>query len=89
MTDDALGGKLYGIGTVELSFPLGLPEEFGIKAALFTDFGTLGELDDSDLGPGIVDELALRGSAGVSVFWDSPFGPVRLDFGHAFLKEFL
>ncbi len=87
LTDDALGGKLYGISTVELTFPLGLPEEFGIKAALFADFGTLGQLDDADLAPGIVDDLGLRGSAGVSIFWDSPFGPVRLDFGHAFLKE--
>jgi outer membrane protein insertion porin family len=86
-TDDALGGKMYGIASIELTFPLGLPEEFGIKAALFTDVGTLGKLDSSDLGPNIVDDLAIRGSAGVSVFWDSPFGPVRLDFGHAFLKE--
>lgn len=86
-TDDALGGNLYGIGTIELSFPLGLPEEFGMKAALFADFGTLGKLNKSDLGPGIVDDLSLRGSGGVSIFWDSPFGPVRFDFGHAFLKE--
>ena len=35
----------------------------------------------------IRDELSLRASAGVSVFWDSPFGRVRLDFSHVFAKE--
>ena len=35
----------------------------------------------------IRDELSLRASAGLSVFWDSPFGRVRLDFSHVFAKE--
>jgi outer membrane protein insertion porin family len=35
----------------------------------------------------IEDELSLRASAGLSVFWDSPFGRVRLDFSHVFKKE--
>ncbi|BCW89437.1 Outer membrane protein assembly factor BamA [Alphaproteobacteria bacterium SO-S41] len=35
----------------------------------------------------IRDELSMRASAGLSVFWDSPFGRVRLDFSHVFLKE--
>ncbi len=39
-TDDALGAKTYGVGSVELTFPLGLPEEFGLRGAVFTDFGT-------------------------------------------------
>jgi outer membrane protein insertion porin family len=35
----------------------------------------------------IKDDLSLRASAGLSVFWDSPFGRVRLDFSHVFAKE--
>lgn len=35
----------------------------------------------------IRDDLSFRASAGLSVFWDSPFGRVRLDFSHVFLKE--
>lgn len=35
----------------------------------------------------IEDDMAIRASAGVSVFWDSPFGRVRLDFSHVFAKE--
>jgi outer membrane protein insertion porin family len=35
----------------------------------------------------IVDDMALRASAGVSVYWNSPFGPVRLDFSQVLNKE--
>ena len=45
---DALGGKLHAIGTMEMTLPTKLPEQYGIKAALFTDFGTLGLLDKKD-----------------------------------------
>ena len=38
---DAIGGKTYAIGTVEMTFPLGLPEEWGIEGAVFSDFGTV------------------------------------------------
>ncbi len=38
---DAIGGQTYAIGTVETTFPLGLPEEFGLEGAVFTDFGTV------------------------------------------------
>ncbi|MFW5660810.1 MAG: outer membrane protein assembly factor BamA, partial [Oceanicaulis sp.] len=90
---DALGGNFYAIGAAEVTFPLGLPEQYGIRGSLFTEVGTLGLLPDEDqLEEGdqpffTVDRLAPRASAGLSVFWDSPFGPVRFDFAHAFVKE--
>jgi outer membrane protein insertion porin family len=90
---DALGGKAFAIGSLELSFPLGLPEEYGIKGALFSEFGTLGNLDANDKIVSdttrfvVRDPLAIRASAGVSIFWDSPFGPVRFDFSHVFRQE--
>jgi outer membrane protein insertion porin family len=53
---DALGGKAYAIGSIELTIPTFLPEQYGIKAALFSDFGTLGGLDDIDKrAPVLVD----------------------------------
>ncbi|HEV2532570.1 outer membrane protein assembly factor BamA [Phenylobacterium sp.] len=53
---DALGGKAYAIGSVEMTIPTYLPEQYGIKAALFTDFGTLGLLDPIDKrSPVLVD----------------------------------
>ncbi|HEY9216491.1 MAG TPA: outer membrane protein assembly factor BamA [Phenylobacterium sp.] len=47
--NEPLGGKLYAIGSVELQIPTFIPEQYGIKAALFTDVGTVGQLDDDDL----------------------------------------
>lgn len=92
---DALGGNFYAISALELAFPLGLPEQYGIRGSLFTEVGTLGLLPDEDqladdgTSDAIftVDDLSPRASAGLSVFWDSPFGPVRFDFAHAFVKE--
>lgn len=91
---DALGGRLYAVGAFEVGFPLGLPEQYGVRGSLFTEFGTLGLLDDQDeIAEGAagslftVDDLSLRASAGLSIFWDSPFGPVRFDFAEAFLYE--
>ncbi|ATQ42842.1 outer membrane protein assembly factor BamA [Caulobacter mirabilis] len=91
---DALGGKAYAIGSIELSVPTFLPEQYGIKAAVFTDFGTVGMLDDVDkeLRPGvrnpdIHDDLSLRASAGLSIMWRSPMGPIRFDFSQILAKE--
>lgn len=84
-TGDAIGGEIYAIGTTALSFPLGLPEEFGILGSLFADFGTVGKVDDDN--PGIRDDLSLRVAVGVGVLWDSPFGPVRIDFAVPLMKE--
>jgi len=95
ISGDALGGNFYAISALELAFPLGLPEQYGIRGSLFTEVGTLGLLpsDDQIADDGTedavytVDDLSPRASAGLSVFWDSPFGPVRFDFAHAFVKE--
>jgi outer membrane protein assembly factor BamA len=37
---DSIGATTYAIGTVEVNFPLGLPEAFGLEGAVFSDFGT-------------------------------------------------
>ncbi len=86
--DDALGGKLYAIGTAELRFPTGLPEQYGISAAVFTDVGTVGLLDEEQItSDQIRDDLSLRASVGLSVFWTSPLGPIRFDFSRVLAKE--
>ena len=84
-TEDALGGQSYALGTVELSFPLGLPKELGFNGALFTDFGTLINPVEDDSS--ILDESSLRMSAGAGLKWRSPFGPIRLDVALPILKE--
>jgi outer membrane protein insertion porin family len=95
-TPQSVGGEAYAIGTVELRFPNFLPEELGIKTSLFSDFGTVGIVADkppcdndgvAPLDLCIEDDLTLRASAGLSVYWNSPFGPVRLDFSQVLNKE--
>jgi len=86
--EDALGGNRFVVGSVELSFPLGLPEELGLRGRAFSDVGTLGAVDD-EAGPGeeINDTESLRASVGVGLSWSSPFGPVRLDLAYPVLEE--
>ena len=94
--NDALGGKLYAVGTMELTIPTKLPEQYGIHAALFTDFGTLGLLDRTNkVNPNtnavltsVKDDLGLRATAGVSVFWKSPLGPLRFDFSKIIKRNY-
>ena len=88
--NEALGGNLSAIGELNLSFPNYLPEQYGIRTAIFGDAGTLGTLDRSVLrsSPFIRDDLALRASAGLSVFWTSPLGPIRLDFSQVLKREY-
>lgn len=84
---DALGGNFYAQGTAELTVPNYLPEQYGINTAIFAQVGTLGALDRTAKinpltglqDPNINDALAMRASAGISVFWKSPMGPLRFD----------
>ncbi len=86
---NSLGGNAYGLAAAEVSFPLGISSLLG---SLFVEAGTVGLLDDEFLGTTaanidndvlgefIVDELSIRSVAGASIFWESPFGPIRFDF---------
>lgn len=84
-TNDALGGNLFARGSFELSLPLGLPEELGFLGHVFTDFGTLTDIDANSAS--VVDEASPRVSVGAGVSWQSPFGPLRLDFAIPVVKE--
>ncbi len=92
-TDDALGGNIYAVLRSDVTFPLGLPEEFGIYGGVFSDIGTLFALDNTtynDPVEGLVtidDEANLRATVGVSLFWDSGFGPLRVNLATPLLEE--
>ncbi len=85
VSGDSLGGKDYFVGTFQVSFPMGLPEEYQVRGHAFTDFGTLTNTD-ADVGT-IQDSASLRLSAGVGVLWKSPFGPIAIDVAIPILKE--
>ncbi|MEE8351113.1 MAG: outer membrane protein assembly factor BamA, partial [Rhodospirillales bacterium] len=85
LTEDALGGEWMYAATLQLDFPLGLPEEFDVSGRLFTDIGSLGKLSPS---ASFVDDTgSLRIGVGSGVSWGSPFGPVGVDLGIPVLKE--
>ncbi len=84
-TDDAVGGKLMYTGTAQLTFPVGLPNEFGIRGRLFSDVGSLSN-SESTLAT-ITDDKSLRASVGLGISWKSPFGPLVIDFSKALLKK--
>jgi outer membrane protein insertion porin family len=85
LTDDALGGKNFYSGTLELGFPLGLPEEYDIRGRIFTDMCSAWDLDKTNAD--VLDEATPRISVGAGISWQSPFGPIILDLGFAVLDE--
>lgn len=86
ITDDALGGKYMLGNNAELSFPISGLTEFGVHGILFADGGIVTEFDDEGLG-GVTDSQSYRVSVGTGIFWRSPLGPLRLEFGIPVVKE--
>ncbi|CCQ73980.1 outer membrane protein assembly factor BamA [Magnetospira sp. QH-2] len=84
-TDDALGGEWKYTGSTQLTFPVGLPNEFGIKGRVFSDFGSLGGISPSNAT--VQDTGSIRVSAGFGVGWESPVGPIGVDFGFPIVNE--
>jgi outer membrane protein insertion porin family len=74
-----------------------LPDEFGITGLLFSDFGSLSDIDNEreivlgDVPPGdpanIRDEPSLRASWGIGIAWRSPVGPLSMDFAWPLKQE--
>ncbi len=89
---NALGGKTYAVGTVEASFPIGLPNELGVRGRTFSDVGFLTNIDETS-DPNatgadrIFEEDSVRLSVGVGLSWQSPLGPLQFDFGFPVMKE--
>lgn len=69
--DDIIGGMQYVETTVELLFPL--YEKMGMRGVLFFDAGSATESGW---------DLDMRYDAGVGVRWNSPLGPLRLEWGY-------
>ena len=81
----ALGGNAFALASAEVSFPTPVPN---LDASLFLEAGTVGLLDEdfafefteNGITTFTEDSLAVRGMLGASIFWESPFGPLRFDF---------
>jgi len=88
-TDEALGGNAYAVMRLEAEFPIGLPEEYGITGGVFADAGSVWSLDNTTGGTtgGVDDSFHLRSAVGVSIFWETPIGPLRFNFSQAIDKQ--
>lgn len=86
-TGDALGGKHFYTGTVEMAFPLSLPFDLDVRGRVFTDVGAAWDIDDNSIPVVVDDSSSPRVTVGTGISWNSPFGPVVLDLGVAVVKE--
>ena len=80
---------------LELQSPIpGIPKDIGLKVAAFADAGSL--WDYRGLSPTQLaaqfngqtislsdNSMQIRSSVGVGLLWDSPFGPLRIDYAYA------
>ena len=88
VNQDALGGNYSAVARFEAEFPLGIPNEYGLKGGLFLDAGSVWSLNDTEGTAGPVDDsFHLRAVLGVSIFWTTPIGPLRFNFTKAIVKE--
>ena len=74
------GGALKTVGGLELSMPR-LFAGNGTRIAFFTDVGNVFG------GVGAFDSGELRASAGLSMLWRSPMGPISISYGVPLLKQ--
>ena len=92
---NSLGGNAFGIASAEVSFPVGIPNLLGSVFVEAGTVGLLdaNETFDTGIDPitgnqltsegfytKTIDSLSVRAMSGLSIFWESPFGPIRFDF---------
>jgi outer membrane protein insertion porin family len=84
----SIGGQFLWDGTVQGTFPLGLPQEYQIRGRVFSDFGivTGTNVKHSNNEP-IDDDASIRASLGGGITWISPFGPLAIDLAYPVLKK--
>jgi len=72
---NSLGGSRRLVGNLEVLFPVpGAEQDRSLRLATFIDGGQVyGENEKVSLS-------AMRFSAGIALFWSSPFGPLRISF---------
>ena len=101
-SNDALGGTKYWGASLETQVPIfGVPKDFGLRLAFFGDVGsvwgytrprvfpvtgtsitTVDPLTGKD-----TDAMTIRSSVGAGIIWDSPFGPIRIDYAFPLTQD--
>ncbi len=91
ITDEGLGGQRFYSFSTELNFPLGLPEEFNLSGALFTDVGSVWQVK-SPKGSGYTkadfyNDKSPRASVGFGFIWVTRFAPIRVDWAYPIKRK--
>src|SRR5262245_31348940 len=86
---DNVGGTRYWATTAELRTPVPwIPPETGLRFSVFADAGSLWGFAGSGSTPAlsqslqVADSKTIRSSMGAGLIWDSPFGPLRVDYAY-------
>jgi outer membrane protein insertion porin family len=77
----ALGGDFKVSGGIEVAIPTPFTQGSGSRIALFIDIGNVYENIDA------FDASLLRASAGLSVTWQAPIGPIIMNFAVPLKEE--
>ena len=87
--NDAIGGNLYSVLRLEAEFPLGLPEEVGLRGGVFFDIGNVWDLKNVNTAGGNIvgADGSFRQVIGLSFLWTTAIGPLRFNFSKAIKKE--
>jgi outer membrane protein insertion porin family len=83
-TNAAVGGNNLYTGRLQMTYPLGLPNELGILGRVWTDAGSSFGVDNQTAT--VADSAFVRIASGVGLSWKSPFGPIGVDFGYPWRK---
>ncbi|WP_298050158.1 autotransporter assembly complex family protein [uncultured Cardiobacterium sp.] len=71
--DNNIGGRYLGVGSLEYEYYF--KPDWAVAAFV-------------DGGDAFVDDFKLRVGAGAGVHWQSPVGPIKVDVGHGFDKQY-
>lgn len=82
--NDSLGGNYFAVARLDATFPIGLPQDLGIRGGLFLDAGSVWGMDGTPVGAsGPIDTSAqLRASTGFALYWDTPIGPLVFNWSN-------
>jgi len=86
-----LGETAYAGLSAEVQFPIPmLPESYGLDGAFWADTAYISGVPSLGAKGGVLDpgstDNPFKASAGASIIWNSPFGPLRGDFGYVLSK---
>jgi outer membrane protein insertion porin family len=92
-TMDNIGGSSYWATTAQLTAAIpGMPAEVPLRGAVFADAGSLWGYRGPTSFPAlsqsltVADSRKVRSSVGASLIWDSPMGPLHVDYAFPLSK---